>query len=184
MFPVNPASPARRRPRGGSNSPHLIDNQAASPDAYKGNTIRCEHSTDVERWNRPGSNRPPLDCQSSALPDELRSQDRGGPEEPPIEVGVDHVPPIRLCGGNCGGQRPPVGGSRYQGVNPRAAAHLAGCEGVEPSRASFGDSAVSPTVHPIFDASSTLLIHHLIFYFPPLPLIVSAQMTGFEPATA
>ena len=28
---------ARRRPRGGSNSPHLIDNQAASPDAYKGN---------------------------------------------------------------------------------------------------------------------------------------------------
>src|SRR4029079_7233130 len=25
-----------RRPRGGSNSPHLIDNQAASPDAYEG----------------------------------------------------------------------------------------------------------------------------------------------------
>ena len=138
----------------------------------------------LEQWNRPGSNRLPPDCQPGALPDELRSQDRGGPEELLIEVGVDHAPPIRLCGGNCGGQSSPVGGSRYQGVNPRAAAHLAGGEGVEPSRASFGDSAVSPTVHPIFDASSTLLIHSPSSSSPRVPLVAMAQMTGFEPATA
>lgn len=34
----NPTTSARWRPRGGSNSPHLIDNQAASPDAYEGKT--------------------------------------------------------------------------------------------------------------------------------------------------
>ena len=36
-----------RRPRGGSNSPHLIDNQAASPDAYEGTSLlarRAPHS--------------------------------------------------------------------------------------------------------------------------------------------
>jgi hypothetical protein len=32
----NPAATARWRPRGGSNSPHLIDSQAASPEAYEG----------------------------------------------------------------------------------------------------------------------------------------------------
>ena len=39
VFARQPSSSAHRRPRGGSNSPHLIDNQAASPDAYKGNVL-------------------------------------------------------------------------------------------------------------------------------------------------
>ena len=41
----DPTASARRRPRGGSNAPHLIDNQAASPDAYEGkkqrSSVRC-----------------------------------------------------------------------------------------------------------------------------------------------
>lgn len=62
----NPAAPARWRPRGGSNSPHLIDNQAASPDAYEGK------EETRNRWRWPGSNRRPSDCQSDALPTELQ----------------------------------------------------------------------------------------------------------------
>ena len=83
-----------------------------SPDRQSGRLTRCVQGQRAavmniqnERWNRPESNRPPPDCQPGALPDELRSQDRGGPEEPPIEVGVDHGPPIRLCGESCDGQR-------------------------------------------------------------------------------
>ena len=39
-------STARQRPRRGSNSSHLIDNQAASPDAYEGNVRACFFVTD------------------------------------------------------------------------------------------------------------------------------------------
>lgn len=52
----NPTTSARRRPRGGSNSPHLIDNQAASPDAYEGKhqrfSVRCG------RWRPRGDGHP------------------------------------------------------------------------------------------------------------------------------
>ena len=41
---------ARRRPRGGSNSPRLIDSQVASPDAYEG--VRVISRNGAERSGR------------------------------------------------------------------------------------------------------------------------------------
>lgn len=65
------------------------------------------HNYSIEtRWSRPGSNRRPSDCQSDALPTELRPQERGGPEvlaAVPFDQPQTRGPPRRRASGRASG---------------------------------------------------------------------------------